>query len=212
MRSVILGVLLCLAGAGAAWAEKYAPTITPYVETAAQQHQMTTADAAFDKGDYETVKRLLAPLIEAGHPKAINYTGLMHNRGLGYTKNTKRACKLYEIAALRGYASAQWNTSTCYHLAGKKNEMKRKYHFWIETAAQNGIEEAQAHMAAYYYKTNRKLFLYWAKKAAAQGNIFARILLSRQDHGHLFPDLTLLDTACVIVMIGVLGKDLTYCN
>lgn len=174
-----------------AWAEKYVPTITPYVENAAQQQQMAAADEAYDQGDYETAKRLLAPLVEAGHPKALNFTGLMYDYGFGYPKNPKRACELYEIAALRGYAAAQWNTSICYQQAGQKNEMKRKYRFWIETAAESGDEAAQAHMANYYYKTDRELFLYWSKKAAAQGNVVAKLLLSRKDHGHLFPALHL---------------------
>jgi TPR repeat protein len=211
-RIVMLAVLWALAGAGAAGAEKYAPVITSYVETDAQKQQMAKADEAYGKGDYETTKRLLAPLVEAGHPKATNYIGLMHDYGFGYAKDEMVACELYERAALNGYASAQWNTSICYHRAGGKNEMKRKYRFWIETAAENGNKKAQAHMAAYYYKSNQELFLYWAKKAAAQGNILAKVLLSRRDHGHLYPNLTGLDTACFVVMIGFFEKDVTYCD
>jgi TPR repeat protein len=211
-RIVILALLWALAGAGAAGTEKYAPVITPYVESDAQKQQMAKASEAYDKGDYETTKRLLAPLVEAGHPKAINAIGLMHDYGFRYDKDEMLACELYEKAALKGYASAQWNTSICYAQAGGKNKFKRKRLYWLELAADNGNESAQVRMAANYYDSDREQFLYWGKKAAAQGNTFAKILLWGKGYGDLVPDLTWTSIACGIVMTGIFEKGFTYCD
>jgi TPR repeat protein len=211
-RIVMLGVLWLLTGAGAAGAEKYAPVITPYVETDAQKQQMAKADEAYDKGDYEAAKRLLAPLVEAGHSRANNINGMMYLKGFGYQKNASAACKYFEKAALKGYASAQWNTSICYSGAEGRKVVNRKYRFWVEVAAQNGKEFAQAEMAGYYYKTNKDKFLYWSKKAAAQGNVYAKTLLWGKGYGHLVPDLTWTNIACGIVIIGFFDMGISYCE
>lgn len=89
-----IGRVVFLAGAGAAWAEKYAPTITSYVESAAQQQQMAQTDEAFDKGDYETVKRVPAPLVESDQPQ-----GTRVDRALLYLTKLAgiRLCELSDV-------------------------------------------------------------------------------------------------------------------
>ncbi len=64
---------------------------------------MEDADAAYDRGDYETALRLLRPLAEQGDAQAQNNLGVMHGNGLGVPQDYVQALMWWNLAASQGY-------------------------------------------------------------------------------------------------------------
>jgi hypothetical protein len=64
------------------------------------------ANAAYEKGDYATVLRLIRPLAEQGNPRAQNGLGLMYANGEGVPQDYAVAMSWYRKAAEQGHADS----------------------------------------------------------------------------------------------------------
>jgi hypothetical protein len=64
------------------------------------------AAAAYEKGDYATVMRLIRPLAEQGDPRAQNGLGLMYANGEGVPEDHAAAASWYRKAAEQGHADS----------------------------------------------------------------------------------------------------------
>lgn len=167
---------------------------------------------AYDVGDYEKAKNIIVPLAEKGHSKAMSMLGYMHDFGKAFPINHALACDWYEKAAKAGDRAAQLNLGVCYSKGIGRPQNDKKWIFWMTKAGEQGDKDAQADIAAHYVDTDKDKFMYWAKKAAANGSVRAKILLWSTGSGDLVPDLTWGQRICGLVMIGWLDKEFDYCD
>lgn len=63
--------------------------------------------AAFARGDYVRAARLLAPMAQRGHPRAMTVLGYMYDHGFGVPQSYEAAAELYTGAAECGDPAAQ---------------------------------------------------------------------------------------------------------
>ncbi len=69
---------------------------------------------AYDRANYQTALAVWKEQAEAGDPKAQNYVGEIHERGLGRPADFAEARVWYEKAAAQGHAPAQLNLGQLY--------------------------------------------------------------------------------------------------
>jgi hypothetical protein len=84
----------------AAAAPKPAFQSTPALEAAIEK----TGDLIFKEKDYAAAWKVLQPAIDAGHPEAFYYAGLMNHFGYGMPKDPLKAVEYYS----RGAAAGSW--------------------------------------------------------------------------------------------------------
>ncbi|WP_170827068.1 tetratricopeptide repeat protein [Magnetovibrio blakemorei] len=173
---------------------------------------MAAGEAAYEAGDYVRAKAIFLSLSEKGHAKAENMIGLMYSKVKGFEKDRVQACDWYERAAERGYVSAQLNLSICYFQGSGRPQNNKFALKWSLKAAEQDNKNAQASLAAYFLHRDRKKYLYWAQKAAANGSVKAKALMWANGEGILVPDLTAIDLVCFVVMVGWLDKPDDYCD
>ncbi|MFL6727796.1 MAG: tetratricopeptide repeat protein [Sphingomicrobium sp.] len=63
--------------------------------------------AAFQRGDYTTVLRILRPKAAAGNPSAEHNLGFMYEKGYGVPRNPSLAASWYRKSADQGYPAGQ---------------------------------------------------------------------------------------------------------
>lgn len=63
--------------------------------------------AAFQRGDYATVLKILRPKALAGNPSAEHNLGFMYEKGYGVPRNPATAASWYEKSANQGYPAGQ---------------------------------------------------------------------------------------------------------
>lgn len=63
--------------------------------------------AAFQRGDYATVLRILRPKAAAGNPSAEHNLGFMYEKGYGVPRNPSLAASWYRKSADQGYPAGQ---------------------------------------------------------------------------------------------------------
>lgn len=68
----------------------------------------------YDRASYQTAMNIWLPLAESGDPKAQNYVGEIHEKGLGVQPNHTLAAQWYQKAAEQGYSAAQTNLGQLY--------------------------------------------------------------------------------------------------
>ena len=71
--------------------------------------------AAYQRGDYATALRLLAPLAEHGNADAQFNLGIIYNKGQGVPQNCAEALLWFRRAADQGVADAQYNLASMYY-------------------------------------------------------------------------------------------------
>lgn len=167
---------------------------------------------AYNDGNYERAKSILLPLAEAGHPKAMNMIGRLHDGTGVLPDDPKIECDWYEKSAKMGYLSAQENLAICLYWGDGRTKDIEASIMWSHKAAEQGGKKAQASLAGYYVDTNRDQYLYWAQKAAAQGSTKAKALMWGNGDRDLVPDLHWTDLVCVVLMTGWIGKKSDYCD
>lgn len=69
---------------------------------------LASANAAYDKKDYATAYKVLAPLVKQGDPGAQVLLGTMYLRGYGVLKDPDEAYKLFQAAAAKGSADGEF--------------------------------------------------------------------------------------------------------
>ena len=68
-------------------------------------------------GDFAASVKVLSPLADAGHVRAMTMLGFHYERGLGVEKDETRALALYQASADKGYATALHNLPSFTRLA-----------------------------------------------------------------------------------------------
>jgi hypothetical protein len=63
--------------------------------------------AAFQRGDYATVLKILRPKAQAGNPSAQHNLGFMYEKGYGVPRNPAVAASWYQKSANQGYPAGQ---------------------------------------------------------------------------------------------------------
>jgi TPR repeat protein len=101
------------------------------------------AEAAYKRGDYETVLQLIRPLAEQGDDIAQAMLGFMYDKGQGVPQDYAEALKWYRKAAEQGFDYAQHNLGIMY---GKGEGVSQDYvlaHMWLNLAVAQGIDVAK---------------------------------------------------------------------
>jgi hypothetical protein len=100
------------------------------------------ARAAYEKGDYATVPRLMRPLAEQGDAKAQYIFGLMYLNGQGVPRDYATALSWLRMAAEQRYADAQ-NFLGMMYVGGVV--VPQDYviaHMWFDLAVASGRQDA----------------------------------------------------------------------
>lgn len=156
---VTLGMLLCVAGAGAQ---------TPDTTSA----QVNGIDPA-----------LLAKA-QAGDAIAQYNLGLLYHEGQGVPKDYAEAATWWRKAADQGDATAQWSLGTLYNFGQGVPRDYRQAAFWYLQAADQGNAEAQVYLGQLYdlgqgVQQDYTQAAVWYRKSADQGNANAQFALAK---------------------------------
>lgn len=132
------------------------------------------ANAAYERGDYQTAFHELVPLAIAGDPLAQVNIGLMYASGQGVPENYAEALRWYRMAAAQGNAIAQFNMGAMYyHGEGVPQDFAEAAR-WCRMAADRGNANAQTKLGAMYVlgqgvPQNDAEGVRWYRLAADQG-------------------------------------------
>lgn len=94
--------------------------------------------------EYSQAVKLLRPLVKSGNSEAEFRMADIYRSGTGIKKDLKQAMILYEKAANRGHADAQYTLASLLQKRGKKGQAER----WFQQAAVQGHSKAQKKLAA----------------------------------------------------------------
>ena len=84
--------------------------------------------AAFQRGDYATVLKILRPKAAAGNPSAEHNLGFMYEKGYGVPRNPAVAASWYRKSADQGYPAGQLALGRLYYLgAGVQRDLVEAY-------------------------------------------------------------------------------------
>ena len=127
-----------------------------------------------ERGSKEDIKRL-RKWVKKGKTWAMRGLAHRYKDGVGVKQSNKKAIELYEMAAKRGNASAQYNLGQFYQqgIHGVAQSSKRAFEYFT-LAAKQGYADAQFNLGVLYYigegieQSNSKA-REWVTKAAAQG-------------------------------------------
>lgn len=131
---------------------------------------------AYNKADYESALRNLAPLAEQGNSDAQVKVGILYFNGLGVSKNYSEAGKWFLRAASQGDTTAQRMVAKM-HINGEG--FKEDYLVavkWYQKAIEAGNIEAQNELA-HMYINNQGFSLDETKILAGKGNSIAQYAL-----------------------------------
>lgn len=107
-----------------------------------------TAQAAYQKGDYETVLRLARPLADEGDARAQSILGLVHYRGRGSVpQDLEEAAKWFRKAGDQGDATAQFYLGLMYAEGRGVPQNYAEAARWYRLAAERGDAPAQYNLA-----------------------------------------------------------------
>ena len=98
---------------------------------------------AYERGDYETARQELAPLVKEGNPKAQFHLGQMHAKGNGVPHNDEEAAELYSKAAEGGNTLAQFVLGLWYEEGRGVPKDKGEAVKWFYKASQQGSDLAR---------------------------------------------------------------------
>ncbi len=133
------------------------------------------AVAAYQKGDFETAKKLWQPLVSKGEAAAQFNLGVLYAEGQGVKRDYSKAAKLYEQAAGQGYPPAQFNLGVLYEAGrGVKKNVATASSWWLK-AAEQGFAQAQYNLGTLYFygrgvKMSLEQALHWFALAAETGD------------------------------------------
>ena len=137
------------------------------------------ATAAYNRGDYATVLRLLRPLADQGDARAQAGLGVMYANGQGVPQNSAEALKWYRLAADRGKTGAQYNLGVMYANGQGVPQNYAEALKWYRLAADRGDADAQSNLGVMYANgqgvpQNSAEALKWYRLAADQGQAAAQ--------------------------------------
>ena len=167
--------------------------------------------AFYDDEDFQKAKDILLPLAEAGHAKAMNMIGLMHDGTGVFPNNPKLECDWYEKSANGGYLSGMYNLSSCFNHGRGRELNSKQMLFWRTKAANQGYIPAMINLSS-LDETEGEYYRYWMNKAAQHGNAYAKVSLKLQGYEQDVPDVKIQDTLCVYVRILIFDGDFLDCD
>lgn len=105
-----------------------------------------SAQAAYDKGDYEEAFKQFLNLAEEGNALAQSSTGVMYDMGQGTKKDYDKAVEWYKKSAEQGNQFGQFNLGTMYYMGtGVSKDMVTACK-WFALATRQGNGQARIHM------------------------------------------------------------------
>jgi len=107
----------------------------------------TAGVAAYDKGDYETARKLLKPEAEKGDPVAQVKYGLIFAKGLGVPRDGAQAFPWFQKAADQGNAEAMYCVGVAYDFGDTGAKDPAKAAQWYRKSAEKGYAKAQYNLA-----------------------------------------------------------------
>lgn len=134
--------------------------------------------AAYDKADYATAQKELAPLAEKGNAQAQVRVGKIFNLGQGIPPDKKEAAKWFHLAAQQGLAEAQGALGYLCLVGEGVSQNSDLALEWTRKAAQQGDATAQFNLSVMYgepygIQKNPTESLKWLRKAADQRHVEA---------------------------------------
>jgi uncharacterized protein len=150
--------------------------------------QLSEGLAAYKRGDYVTVMRLLRPLADQGVVLAQFSLGLMYANGKGVPEDSTQAANWFRKAADQGNADAQANLGAMYAKGKGVSQDSIQAVDWFRKAADRGNADAQASLG-WMYATGQGVpqdfvqAVQWSLKAAQQGNVEAQVNVGLAYHG-----------------------------
>jgi uncharacterized protein len=109
-------------------------------------------DAAYQKGDFETVLRLARPLAAEGDARAQSMLGFVYYRGRGAPQDHNEAVKWFRRAADQGEASAQFHLGVMFSEGRGVPQDYAEAAKWYRLAADQGDAPAQYNLGLSYAK------------------------------------------------------------
>lgn len=107
---------------------------------------LVSAQAAYDKGDYEEAFKQFLTMAEQGNPLAMSSTGVMYDMGQGTKKDYDKAIEWYRKSADAGNQFGQFNLGTMYYMGtGVQKDMVQACK-WFVLATRQGNGQARIHM------------------------------------------------------------------
>ena len=121
-------------------------------------------------------------IAKAHNPIALFYLGVRYARGLGISKDLSEAFKYYQLAANKGFASAQFALGICYYNEEGVEQDKTQAFEWFQKSANQGNASAQYNLGICYEKGDgiqKNLYksFKWYKKSSDQNCTVAQISL-----------------------------------
>lgn len=99
--------------------------------------------AAYDSGDYQRARALLAPEAEKGDAEAQVKLGLIYAKGLGVPRDAGIAVAWFRKSAAQGNAEGQYSLGVAYDLGDTGASDLGQAAIWYRKSAEQGYAEAQ---------------------------------------------------------------------
>ncbi len=111
------------------------------------QSQMALAEHYLEREQYAAALPWLELAAVQQHPMGMAWLGLLHEEGRGVPKDERHAIRLYQEAAKKGSALAQYRLGIRYEKGQGVPRDLAQATVWLQSAAEQGFLEAQAAMA-----------------------------------------------------------------
>jgi TPR repeat protein len=106
--------------------------------------------AAYDRGDYATAYRELAPAAAGGAPAAQYALARMYFSGEGVSRDSAEGLRWLRKAAMAGVGPAQYQFGACYEWGIEVTQDKGEAARWYRMAADRGVPVAQYRLGLLY--------------------------------------------------------------
>lgn len=123
---------------------------TPLTVPLSRAADLKSAEAAYQRGEYEEVVRLLTPMAESGVLEAQYRLGLMFGNGQGVPPDQGKAGEWFEKATATLDPGACFNLGVMYYQGQGLPRDYREAARWFRKAAERGDAEAQFNLGLMY--------------------------------------------------------------
>ena len=107
---------------------------------------LNSAQAAYDKGEFEEAFKQFLSLAEEGNALAQSSTGVMYDMGQGVAKDYDKAIEWYRKSAEQGNQFGQFNLGTMYYMGTGVSKDILTACKWFALATRQGNGQARIHM------------------------------------------------------------------
>lgn len=115
-----------------------------------EEIDLASGISAFEAKHFTQAVRLLAPLADSGEPEALYRVAIMHQNGLGVTRNELKAFACMKRAAEAGHALAQHGLGFMYMDGDCVDTNGEKAVQWFTRAAEQGLVGSKTTLALMY--------------------------------------------------------------